>query len=111
MNRNLDYESITTDWFRTECEVAKFLGQGGNRFVMWSVTLTYTGAANRPTEYRLKVRMVSNGKTIDHIDTILQNPLLNQKSTFWICRQCSKGGRGGRRLAGDGCKVAAPPQS
>lgn len=107
VNRNLNFQAITTDWFKTECEVAKFLAKGGNRFVMWSVTLSYMGTLNRPTEYRLQVQMVSNGKTIDRIDTRLQNPLLNKKSTFWICSKC-KDGRRGPRQAEDGCKVTAP---
>lgn len=101
VNRNKNYQSLNTDWFGAECEVAQFLGKGGNRFVMWSVTMSYIGDLNRPNEYRLQARFVSNGKTVTQIDTRLHNPFLNQDSTFWICSRCHRSRHG--RQAGDIC--------
>lgn len=55
VNRNEGNRSITVDWFRTECDAARFLKKGGNRYVNWTVDMTYVGTSNRPDEYHLQV--------------------------------------------------------
>lgn len=52
-NRNMDYQSITTDWFGTECD-----------------------------EYRLRVKFLPNGKTVNRIDTRIHNSFLSGNSRF-----------------------------
>lgn len=92
VNRNLGYQSITTDWYGTECEVRKFLDQGGSRHVVWEVYMTYQGDSNRSHEYHLKVDFIKNGKIEKSIDTRIRNPTKSQNSTFWICRTCRSSG-------------------
>lgn len=88
VNRNRGYQSITTDWYGTECEVREFLQQGGNRYVTWTVDMSYIGNSNRPNEYHLRVNYIENGSNISSIDTRLHNPFLTEASTFWICSTC-----------------------
>lgn len=97
VNRNAGFQALNTDWFGAECEVARFLGSGGNRFVMWTVTMSYIGDSNRPNEYHLEARFVSNGRTITQIDTRLHNPFVNEDSSFWICRRCPTSRRRNRQ--------------
>lgn len=92
VNRNAGYQSLTTDWYGTECEMAKFLAQGGKRFVSWTVDMTFIGDSNRPNEYHLQVDFFDGKKKIDSIDTHIENPFLKQDSTFWICRSCRTNG-------------------
>lgn len=93
VNRNLGYQSITTDWYGAECEVRKFLGEaGGNRYVSWTVDMTYVGDSNRPRQYHLKVDFIKNGRIEKSIDTRIRNPLKSEDSTFWICRTCRSDG-------------------
>lgn len=89
VNRNLGYQSITTDWYGAECEVRQFLQHGGNRYVSWTVSMTYKGASNRPNDYHLRVKFVENGRETGRpIDARIHNPTKSQDSTFWICRTC-----------------------
>lgn len=88
VNRNAGYQSIITDWYETECEVRRFLNQGGDRCVTWEVTMNYEGNSNRPTSFHLQVNFYENGNRLNAIDTNIDNPLLRDDSTFWICRVC-----------------------
>lgn len=91
VNRNEGYQALTTDWYNTECEVAEFLGKGGDKdYVSWKVTMSYDGDSNRPKEYHLQVDKVSEGKSQGAIDTKLGNPLQSQqkKGSFWVCGKC-----------------------
>lgn len=105
VNRNAGYQSITTDWYGTECEVRRFLDQGGDRFVLWVVNMNYVADSNRPDTYRLQASFFEGTQLVDVIDTTIRNPFLREDSTFWICRQC----RGSRHLhdelrkRGEGC--------
>lgn len=95
VNRNLGYRSLTTDWFNTEAEVRRFLDLGGNRYVIWSVAMSYIGNSNRPHEYHLQVAFQNDdaGTSWRPIDTRIANPLLREESTFWTCRQGKKSKR------------------
>ena len=89
VNRNVGYNSITKDWYGTECEVRKFLDGGNGRSIKWQVKMKYDGNSNRPKEYRLKVSFYENGKEKrNDIETTIKNPLCREDSNFWICRSC-----------------------
>lgn len=88
VNRNAGYQSITTDWYNTECEVRRFLDQGGNRSVIWEVDMNYVRDSNRPDTYHLRVAFMEGNRNAYGIDTTIRNPFLREDSTFWICREC-----------------------
>lgn len=92
VNRNAGYQSLTTDWYGTECEVSKFLSQGGNRHVSWTVDMTYILDSNRPDEYHLQVDFFNGNKKLKSIDSLIRNPFKKEDSTFWICRTCRTNG-------------------
>lgn len=88
VNRNLGYRSITLSWFEAECEVRKFLLEGGQRFVIWNVGMNYIGESHRPTSYHLKVQFWDSGRLDHAIDTTVRNPFGKEDTTFWMCKSC-----------------------
>lgn len=96
VNRNLGYQSLTTDWYGSECEVAKFLGLGGKGHVLWTVSMKFIGDSNRPNEYYLQADFYDGNKKVNSIDSHIHNPFKSQDSTFWICRSCRGSGSHGQ---------------
>lgn len=88
VNRHIDYQCITTDWYGAECEVRKFLGESTNRYVSWIVNNTFIEDSNRPHEYHLQVTFYENSRKVDSIDSHSNNPFKKEDSNFWICKYC-----------------------
>lgn len=88
VNRNRGYQSITTEWYKIECEVREFLERDGNRYVKWSDYMTFPKDSNRPNEYHLRVRCIENGQQRKETDTSIRNPFLHEDGTFYNCGIC-----------------------
>lgn len=92
VNRNARYQSITREWYATECEVANFLSQGGNQHVSWTVNMTFTDDSNRPDEYHLQIGFLEENIPRYSINIYILNPLKSPNSSLWICRRCHLNG-------------------
>lgn len=97
VNRNAGMRSLTTDWYNTECEVRRFLEKGGNRYVIWTVQISYVGDSNRPNQYHLQVAFQNDdaGSSWRPIDARMPNPFRGEQKAFYVCNSC---GRKRRRL-------------
>lgn len=89
VNRHLEAQTFTTDFFAAECQVREFLEKGGNRYVSWTLNMTYVTVSNRPDSYRLQVKFFNNGVETDPpIDIHNRNPFKSEDSNFWLCPSC-----------------------
>lgn len=101
VNRNAGFQSVTSDWYSAECEVADYLAENKNRnfevqgdskrHVDWTVDMIYEGNAIRPKEYRLQVDFWDgNQKTQPGIVATISNKAQAASDTQWICRKCRR---------------------
>lgn len=88
VNRNRPFESITTEWFHIDCEVRQFLEQDGDRYVSWTVDISYPGDSNRPNDYHLHVDFIENGRRRKDINVTVHNPFQHEDRNFWNCYSC-----------------------
>lgn len=96
VNRNAQYQSLTTDWYGTECKVAEYLSEGrqiqgdSQRHVIWTVNMTYDGDSIRPKEYKLQVEFWDGLRHLEaeDIQGDIPNTPQSEGDSLWVCRGC-----------------------
>lgn len=88
VNRNAELDSVTPGWFRTECEVAKFLADREQNYVTWDVHMEYAGESNRPYVYLLRVKFYKGDVEVNESSTSNSNPFVNNDKIY-TCKGCS----------------------